>query len=340
MKSLFMLLIGAILYCKIIPAQEHETPAIPLFASDQPLLVTLTFDQKHLIKNKHKEEYQPASFTCTFEDNRVVEAQLRLKPRGVSRRNLCLMPPLKLKFEDCSNPSLHHWDEIKLVTYCKGGSAFEQYVLAEYMCYKMYNLLTDKSFKVRLAKITYEDTGRDKVMEDTWGFFIEDVDILADRLNGKELDEGKFHDEEVNKKHMTLVAMYEYFLGNTDWSVPAMHNVKLIDVEGESAPYVIPYDFDYAGIISTTYAVPNDKLGLDNVRERLFRGYCRSEEEYQEVFELFNQKRDEISSLIESFAHFNNNTRKKMLNYIEDFYQIINNSSAMKWVFFEECRKD
>jgi len=322
--------------------QDTTNPASTLFLRHEPIDVTIIFDWKRLIKEKHKEAYQPAGFQCYLEDSTYLESTIKLRPRGFFRRNYCQMPPLKLKFEDCDNPNLQKWDELKMVNYCKKGSAYQQYIFSEYLCYRIFNVLTDNSFRVRLAKLTFKDSEGKKKIVKSWGFLIEDVDVLAKRLSGKEYEDVQVFTEQTERKQMTLVSVFEYLIGNTDWSVPADHNIKLVKLNdpAKPRPITIPYDFDYSGFVGTTYAIPAEQLPIENVRERLFRGYCRSEAEFESVFELFRDKRPEIIGLIENFEYLDKRVRKRLLNYTEEFYEAINNPRAVKWEFLEQCRSN
>jgi hypothetical protein len=38
--------------------------------------------------------------------------------------------------------------------------------------------------------------------------------------------------------------------------------------DSTARPVVVPYDFDYAGIVDAYYAVPNEGLEIENVRQR------------------------------------------------------------------------
>ena len=59
-------------------------------------------------------------------------------------------------------------------------------------------------------------------------FYIEDFDVTSKRNACKEVKISKLHTENTDRKQMTMVAMFEYMIGNTDWSVYANHNIKLM----------------------------------------------------------------------------------------------------------------
>ena len=65
--------------------------------------------------------------------------------------------------------------------------------------------------------------------------------------------------------------LFQYSIGNTDRSIPGRHNIQMVKSKDStiSKPFVIPYDFDYAGIVNTSYAVPDKNLGIESVTERV-----------------------------------------------------------------------
>ena len=278
-------------------AQEPSPEVCKLFAEEEPIEVTLTYDIKNLLKNKYEEEeYWHADFFGKMGEEEF-RSSIRIQPRGNFRRKNCFMPPLRLNFKKCEDSEMKTWGKVKLVTHCKASKVFEQYVLKEYLSYKMFNVLTDMSFRVRLGTFTYVDSLQKRKPVTKWGFLIEQTKHLAERHNSVELEEVVVNTQETNRKFMTLVSVFQYFLGNTDWSVPALHNIKLLKIQDlkENAPYAIPYDFDYSGMVNAPYAIPNEALGIKTVRDRLFRGYGRGESEFQEVYDLFiDRTRDRL----------------------------------------------
>ena len=76
------------------------------------------------------------------------------------------------------------------------------------------------------------------------------------------------------------------------------------------SPYPVPYDFDYSGFVNATYAVPPEGLDIENVRERRFLGYCRTEAEFQEVFDQFIAKENDVYQIIDDFPYLNQKIKK------------------------------
>jgi hypothetical protein len=59
-------------------------------------------------------------------------------------------------------------------------------------------------------------------------------------------------------------------IGNTDWWIHRRHNVDLVELaDGSLVP--IPFDFDYAGIINTPYAIPSPSMPIKSVEDRFSR---------------------------------------------------------------------
>ena len=318
--------------------EEMDEPI--LFNSNEEIEVTLNYDIRDLQKNKYKTDLQwEADFVAKIGEEKF-ESKILVEPRGVFRRKFCIYPPIRLIFKECEHEEMQSWGKVKLVTHCKSGKVFEQFVLKEYLSYRLFNMISDMSFKVRLAKLTYSDTSGKRKPMTKWGFVIEQTKHLAKRHNAVELEEVKVNTQETNRQFMTLVSVFQYFLGNTDWSVPALHNIKLLKINDlkEPLPYAIPYDFDYSGMVNAPYAIPNDKLGIENVRERLFRGYPRSEEEFQKVYDLFHSKKADMYSLVEEFPHLEKFHKLEMIRFMDEFFTTIENPNLAKRRIAESAR--
>lgn len=311
-----------------------------LFA-DSVLEVTLKTDIKKLKKEKFKDQYQPATLTFPLPGGEVKTVNIRVKARGNFRKKYCHFPPLRLNFKDTTNEMSRYLHKLKLVTHCKEQSTRSQYILREYLVYKMFNIMTDKSFKVRLVKITYEDSENKQKTVTHNGFFIEAVDKLAERLDAIELEK-KIHQERTNKDYINMVAVFQYMVGNTDWSVAGLHNIKLIKLKDptEPRPYGIPYDFDYCGLVNTTYAIPNEALAIESVRERLYRGFCKPAEELTPTFTLFKEKKQDLYDLCESLEMLDERHRKYITQYLDGFYKIIDSPKSIDREFVRSCRNN
>ena len=163
---------------------------------------------------------------------------------------------------------------------------------------------------------------------------------MAKRNNCKDWTAGRPNTEYTDRNQMLLVALFEYMIGNTDWSVPVRHNIRTIRLKDDSlaSPFSVPYDFDYSGLVNTDYAVPDPMLNIETVVERVYRGYPRTMDELNEAFKVFNSKKEEIYSLINNFKLLESNTKKSMIQYLDEFYKIIQKPNEVKSIFIQGAR--
>jgi hypothetical protein len=269
------ILLLSLFYVSQVVHGQAAFDSIRFFQDTVPLIVTLKTDMTALISGSIKENYQSAIFSSKLADSSVLSEEIRIGIRGHTRRKLCYIPPLRLNFHNTTSPKLYSLNSLKLVGACKGGDYYRQLLLKEYLIYKMYNLLTEKSFRVRLLNITYEDNKGKKKTSAQYGFFVEGIDEMAKRNRCKEWENIKINNESPDREQMTMLAIFQYMIGNTDWSVRAYHNIKLIVSRKDSIakPYAVPYDFDYSGMVNAYYAVPQPQLGIETVVQRVYRGY-------------------------------------------------------------------
>jgi hypothetical protein len=171
---------------------------------------------------------------------------------------------------------------------------------------------------------------------------IEDVDQMAKRSNCKEVEKQIFITERTDRQQMTLVSVFQYMIGNTDWSVPNYHNIKLMRpvTDTVSLPYTIPYDFDFAGLVDASYATPKEELGISSVRERLYRGFPRTMEEIQNTLDIFREKKDAVKKLVMNFELLSLRYRKEMMDYLDEFYKTIENKNQVNRIFILDARNN
>jgi len=205
-----------------------------------------------------------------------------VRVRGNSRVRVCRFPPLRLDFSESQTAETEFagQDKLKLVTHCKNSQTYEQNTLEEYAAYRIFSLMTDVGFHVRLLRIRYVDTdkvGAEPVVR--YGFVIESEEALAERVQGEKMRAPYVVKSRLKAEQAAAVFVFQYLIGNTDWSLVnalnsdhCCHNGDLVNIGG--AHYLVPYDFDLAGLVNARYAKPDPSLGLRSVRTRLYRGYC------------------------------------------------------------------
>jgi len=299
---------------------------VDLFEESDPMEITLTFNLKEYQRTKQKAEYMPAVFTYQINDTLKLEKKMRIKARGNFRRDYCQFAPfwLNIRKSDVSNTYLQDINKIKIVTRCGNSDSYNDLVLKEYLVYRIYNILSPVSFRVRLIDMTYVDTGRKGKASKGWAFMIEPEEMLAERHQATVIKKDNLSMKFMEPEEFDLMAMFMYMIGNPDYSVAGRHNVKILGMEGfGSRGYTpVPYDFDYCGLVNAYYAIPGDDLGIKSVRERLFLGLCREEEAYQRAVQRISEHREEILELIDSFDYLRAHERRDMIGYLEEYFML------------------
>ncbi|MBT8143171.1 MAG: hypothetical protein KJO55_00620 [Gammaproteobacteria bacterium] len=323
-------------------AAQGDLPA-PLFASDAILEVKLIAPLKQLARARGEPQYLPA--TMILDDG--IELSLRVRPRGKSRRRseVCHFPPLRLNFDkSVAGTVFATQNRVKLVTHCRNAESFQQYILREYVIYRIYNRLTDYSFRVRLLRITYEDSDKPGRPVTRLGFLIEDKHALAQRLGGEVAEPESIPPSAVDATHSPLFDQFQYLVGNTDWAAlrgpegeNCCHNVVLLTHDNQT--YIpIPYDFDNSGLVDAPYAAPSSQLGIDEVTERLYRGMCRDEATTSAAIDQVVQARAGITEFINSFALLTSRTRSKLQRYLGRYYDIAADPKRRAREIDSKCR--
>ncbi len=338
MKNIYVFFL-ALLIAGTISAQE-KVDSIKFFTDEDLVEMTLTTDIRKMQQEKGEDVFQPATVVCNIPGMAAIEEQIQVAPRGHFRRQYCAIPPIMIDFSNPTSPKLSPLGKLKLVIGCGSNGNDEQLVLKEYLIYKIYNQLEDKSFRVRLLKVNYKDT-RGKVKPYTqYAFLIEDDKDMAARNNCERKPKATYAMESTNRELMTKVAVFEYMISNGDWSVPANHNIRLIHNKENQydLPYAVPYDFDHSGFVNASYATPNELLGTESVTERVYRGFPRTMEELQKTFEVFRAKKTAILSLISNFSLLNSRNKKELVDYVDEFYKIIEDNKRVKTIFIDNAR--
>src|SRR5437879_942125 len=246
-----------------------------LFDATEPLERTLKSDFGAVAKERGTEKKgQPGvlSYAATPGDSVVLDVHLRT--RGHFRLANCQYPPLKVGLDKAQTPHTifaHESSSLKLTVQCRGGQSYANYLLEEYLIYRAYNLLTDRSFRARLARVTYVDATGKNPPETRHAFFVEDDDRMARRNHMKLFVRKGVTQGELDFEQTGLAMVFQYMIGNTDFAVTALHNIVLIQ-DSVGIVYPVPYDFDWSGIISTPYAFPDSRLPISTVRHRLWSG--------------------------------------------------------------------
>ncbi len=342
MKKICCIILLSILQHSLSFSQSSVVNRQAFFLDDHAIEVIVTTDIKKLRNDKKVPAYQPATISMKFSDTLSITEEIRVEPRGEYRKRNCDMASLMMNFKNPSSPKLSPLKKLKFVGGCRNGSGYEELLLKEYLVYKIQNFLSPMSFRVRLLHVTFNDS-KDKAKAFTqYAFLLEDMADLAERNNCVEVKNKKIFTEATNREQMTFVNLFQYMIGNTDWSIPNLHNMKLMVPKTDTLtrPYAIAYDFDYCGLVNAEYAVPAEGLGIEAVSQRLYRGFPRGYDELQKAIEVFKDKKEAIMYYIDHFELCSTKCRKIMNRYLDDFYETLDSRKKIESLFIMNARKE
>jgi hypothetical protein len=308
-----------------------------LFNSPELLQITLEGDISKLIKDDGVER-DWHQFRLIVDDDSL---DVRLRVRGNFRRKECEFPPIMVKFDRSQVPETLFEDQkqLKLVTHCKRHRSYSVNTYEEYLAYRLFNEITDRSFRVRLLQINYQDGQRQQSKP---AFFIEHVDGLAKRLGGEHIEPDHVRSRNLDQLHLAQSGIFEYMIGNTDFSfiAPAeghscCHNAKLI--RADNVIYSVPYDFDFSGMVDASYAGANPVVNTRNVRIRQYRGFCTDAQTLESALDGVRTVEAKLTELFDSATGLTEKDARKSLRYVQGFFKTINKSGTR--VFEKSCRK-
>jgi len=311
-----------------------------LFDQDEPLNIQLSGNVRSVFDDRgDNPAYHPMVLSYKGDQNQDVPIPVEVKTRGHFRksRDNCAYPPLLISFskkESVANTLFSEQNKVKLVMPCTG----DQYVVKEWLVYKLYNLITPKSFQARLVKVIFSDPEHKKPSGDFFGILLEEEHQVAARNHAVTLEKKLLRPENTEADPFLKMAVFEYMIANTDWSVQYLQNIKLLAPDSNSIPTTVPYDFDHAGIVSTPYALPAEELQMSSVRERRYRGYCVTDmKKFDPAIALFNSLKDSIYAVYTHCTLLDAKYIKNTTEYLDAFYKTINSPAALKKAFQYPC---
>lgn len=313
-----------------------------LFDSDEIFSITLKGDIKALMNDRTtKPKKFPMELAYIREDSSEIIFPVEVRTRGHFRRQkgICYYPPLLLDFPKegpHQSTIFSEQKKTKLVMPCVG----DEYVIREWLVYKLYNLITPKSFRARLVKVKLEDAKNKKSSSPQYGILLEEEKQLAARNNMIVID-SKIKPHQTKLNDFLTMAVFQYLIGNTDWSVQYLQNIKLVVTDSSDLPSTVPYDFDHAGIVDAPYAKPAEALLMTSVRQRRYRGYCLENLQlFDSAIAHYNRLKDDIYKLYASCELLDAKYIKLTTQYLDDFYKTINNPKAWQRDFTYPCDKN
>lgn len=301
--------------------------------------VTLESNFAKLIDEKNEDKYQPAIFSFTDEDGTEFRKAVKIKARGRFRRKVCDFPPLKIKFreDDLTGEGLNpEHKTYKLVSHCMEEESESESVLKEYLAYKLFNELTPKSFRVKLLEITYLDADVSKKPMVRYAFLIENTKEMAMRLNGEEIEEYNVDLSVMESSDRQVLGMFQFMIGNTDWKPKMMHNIKIVKSARDNRIMMIPYDFDFAGMVKTSYARPNPDYKQVSVEQRIFMDKVENLEHLEEMIRYFKKQKEPLFNVVKNLELLDKKSKREVMQYLKSFFNILNNPASCAEAFVGE----
>lgn len=320
----------------------------PLFSNNYTIFTRIEAPFTTIMRDRSKTEYLDGKFTYLDEGEREQTLDVKIRTRGEfrNRKDICDFAPLRLNFrkKQVADTEFAGQDKLKLVTHCENrGNRYEQFLLTEYLTYKMLNLFTEQSFRARLMRITYVDTDKKNRERTRYAFLIEHEKDLGKRIGRDRASVSSVEAADLEPDQAALVAMFQYLIGNTDFSMvrgerdeDCCHNAVLFESNaGNFLP--IPYDFDLSGIVDAPYAAPNPKYPIRSVKDRLYLGHCDHNAEAKDVLERFQSRQIALLALPDEVDGLNRNHHRLVRKYLDKFFDSVEKPGKADQKVFRSC---
>jgi len=303
---------------------------------DRDLRLNIKTDIEKLLQEKKKEEWQQGTLDAYHNNEYNRSWKIKVRARGKSRKDYCHLPPLKIDFAKSTLKYLgfSSHDDLKLVIPCDDERSSEQNLLKEYLCYKLYEIVDSLALGARLIDVVLEDDHSSQKYEFA-GFCLEDdIDyekrVAATVVNfGKSNEKGKLTFDNDNLIKLNL---FQLMILNEDWNHLTFHNIKNVRLPEDSISRIIPYDFDFAGIVSQPYAEQANKVAYVKqvTIDRLLQNHIISSVELENARDFFLAKKESFLNIIDESTFMKKKNRKEMKTQILEFYKLLENES--EWI--------
>jgi len=311
--------------------------AAVLFEENGVIEARLSGPLDSVLEDSVKREEQPFLIHV---DGADIPVKVRL--RGKSRARICAFPPLRLNFtgSDTRQTVFEGQKKLKLVTHCRNGDGGDTSLLEEYATYRIFSLLSEYSYRVRLLHISYEDPG--DAAKQQYGFVIEPKKQLLTRTGGEWAKLPGVRLSRLEDKQAALVYVFQYLVGNTDWSLvtaegsdTCCHNIDLLAIDSQLN--LVPYDFDLSGLVNAGYAKPDASLHIKSVRQRRYRGYCTDNEALADAIRRIKSKKAEILRVFEELPGYPDKAEADNVKYLGKFFEMAENEPKLIKSFAKAC---
>lgn len=337
MKKQIIILLSFFI-CSISYSQK-ELDSDQFYSDQTPMDIKLNYSNKDMKKKTNDSTYIKTELVYNYQ-NEWKTIPVELRARGNFRRAKCYFPPIKMKMKKSNykNTIFDGNKKTKLVLPCREENEKNDNIMQEFIAYKIYEIISPYHFKTRRVNVEFtEPKGKKSKTFSLKGFIIEDDSKLEKRFAGRVVEQF-VHPMAMQGKASVQHAMFQYMIGNTDFSVAYQHNGKLLYNSKDFIP--LPYDFDMTGWVDPSYGFGNPTLNLNSLTDRMYRGFKRDDALMNEVKDQFVNAKDEIVSLVNSFkSEFDSPSEfNKMYEFMTDFFEILEDDGKFNKMVIAKAR--
>ena len=158
---------------------------------------------------------------------------------------------------------------------------------------------------------------------------VEEEKEFAGRVEGKRNKQDRTNTIDLERDAYVKMCFFQYMIANTDWSAPNSHNMEILQLPGHEKLVPIPYDFDYAGLVETDYAIPRSSIPIEEVTQRFFLGKYVTEEEALECAEYFLSRKKQIIQACRDFDLLEEKTRDSLVEFLSEFFNMLEDKEVV-----------
>lgn len=335
-KQMFFLL-GFLIVSTVFAQVEQKSDL--LFKNQDPLKIKLSYSNSVIRLETDDTTFVKTNMSYWYE-NKWIDLNVSLRARGNFRRSKCYFPPIKMKIKKSkAEGTLFEGNKnLKLVVPCLLQDEKNDNIVQEFIAYKLYEKISPYHFKTRLVDVEFLEIKKNKkVTHKLKGFLIEDDKRVADRFEGKSFKR-YIHPKAMDDMTSVQNSMFQFMIGNTDFSVAYQHNGKLLYIDKKIYP--LPYDFDLCGLVDASYAIVNSRLGIKSVKDRKYRGFKRDESLVEEVRDQFLSNKSQFFQIIDDQeSKFElSDEFESTKDFIASFFEIIEDDDSFEKKVIQQMR--
>ena len=300
-----------------------------LAARGDTLVLELDTDWRQLMSRKKDKAYQPLMLRLGGVADTTLALPGRIRTRGNVRLEVCGNPSLKIKLNKQALAAAGfagELNDLKIVQQCMNNELGRSYLRREASLYDLHQIFSD--YHHRVVPVRLVPRGRE---EDSYeAFLVESEEQLSARYAAPVMKSKRASTRGMQRAAYVNMCLFNYLILNTDWQVFNLHNLEVLGGGDDNRLIPIPYDFDYAGLVGTSYAVPDPKRNISSVQEPLWLGRGVTPAELHSGAELFLSLREVAEAYIEQHPGLSAQVKKRWLRRFKEFYAVIGSEKGRK----------